>query len=307
MRVYVVLIIIIYVSYVTSFQPKLYRLRFGTTTISLSGRKTGSEAVDPVSRELIKKQKKKKAAKRLILSETIDMETLSPVRDILEAQVPANEPRFLTRQWVNNRTTEIQAELLRSDGEGGLYRKPPMALVRCSRGGKTRALVELALSLKENDPEITAFRVSFNDATFLMQSEQSDPVGALCRRIAFAARKDKNISFDDFSKFSVSEDQIVTWLGDTPVVLLIDEINQLKALSGDNRELGEAFATFLKKHFLSPLNRYLVFSSHTVSVTGKLSDYMESTSNREVKIRQLPLIPKYELSLCICLYFYLSL
>jgi hypothetical protein len=37
-----------------------------------------------------------------------------------------------------------------------------MALVRCSRGGKTRALKEIGLALKEKMPECVVLSVSFN-------------------------------------------------------------------------------------------------------------------------------------------------
>ncbi len=62
-----------------------------------------------------------------------------------------------------------------------------MALVRCSRGGKTRALEEIAHSLRRKRPEISVVFVSFNDDSVIKDWEHADPVAALCRRIAFAA------------------------------------------------------------------------------------------------------------------------
>jgi len=70
-------------------------------------------------------------------------------------------------------------------------------------------------------------------------------------------------------------------LGDTPCVLLIDELNNLN----QSKDLSE----FLRDVFLKSFHRYFVFSSHEVITTGKLVDFMANYSNRDVLIRHLPL------------------
>jgi len=56
-------------------------------------------------------------------------------------------------------------------------------------------------------------------------------------------------------------------------------------------------AQFLKGNFLRKSNRYLVFSSHIISTTGSLSDFMEAHSSyRPVLVEQLPIIPSLQKS-----------
>jgi len=225
----------------------------------------------------------------------LDMKDLLPVKDVVEQPVDAGSTLFLTQVWIDDRVAEIHTEFVRKDGRVGSYRKPPMAVMRCSRGGRTRALIELALRIKSQYPDVTAFRISFSHVTPLEDFEQDDLVGAVCRRIAFEARKDKKTTFDDFLKFSVTEKQIKAWLGDAPLVLFLDRINYAEALSVTDSKVGTEFASFLKKHFLSPRNRYLVFSSNTVHDAKTLPACMESNSYRQVNVRQLPLIPRFDL------------
>ena len=175
-------------------------------------------------------------------------------------------------------------------------RTPPMALVRCSRGGKTRALLETAAAWKKKFPDCAVIYVTFNDYSSIQQWEQSKPVEALCRRIAFSAlrnRDDDNLrtEYEQFFNAHVTADVIVKWLHSTSCILFIDELNNLSSISEDNTQEAVGFAEFLKKNFLSARNRYFVFSSHVVSTTGQLAKYMESSSARGVVIRALPLIP----------------
>ena len=58
-----------------------------------------------------------------------------------------------------------------------------MALVQCSRSGKTRALKEIALALKEQIPECVVLSVSFNAFSCVQKWEQEDPIEELCRRM----------------------------------------------------------------------------------------------------------------------------
>jgi hypothetical protein len=158
-----------------------------------------------------------------------------------------------------------------------------MALVRCSRGVKTRALEELARKLKAQS--IPVVIISLNDHS-LNEWEKAD-VGAVCRRIAFAASRDRDfdcslmIQYERFAK----QEWDVTGLGEQPCVLLIDELNNLPQ--------SALLADFLKRNFVSRANRNLVFSSHVLATNGELAAFMDdsSSSKRGVVLLELPLIP----------------
>jgi hypothetical protein len=77
------------------------------------------------------------------------------------------------------------------DKDEGAERVPPMALVRCSRGGKTRSLRELACLLKTKLPDVAVIFISLNDFSTLETWENNDQIGALCRRIAYMSLKDR--------------------------------------------------------------------------------------------------------------------
>ncbi len=99
-------------------------------------------------------------------------------------------PVFQTREWLGAVVSEIETEFVRADNESGTgHLKPPMALVRGSRGGKSRALVEVASEFKKRHPEACVIRVRLfiSTAEHLDLWEQADLVGAICRRIGFAA------------------------------------------------------------------------------------------------------------------------
>ena len=139
-------------------------------------------------------------------------------------------PPFMMGEWLTERVSEICEQYCMQDAPDGSYRKPPMTLVRCSCGGKTRGLCEMAHALKSKLPDAAILRISLNDATNLSSCEQNDPVGAVCRQIAFAAQLVAPTSFNTFH-VHVSRDDIQTWLRDRPCMLLVDELNKLTALT----------------------------------------------------------------------------
>ncbi len=174
--------------------------------------------------------------------------------------------------------------------ETNLSRVQPLALIRCSRGGKTRVLLELNKMLRERLPDIAVIYVSFNDFSSLEAWEIRDPVSALCRRIAFTALRERTITREGFKVFNhtlVQENDIIQWLGNTPCLLLIDELNLLE-LDCFGAPL---MATFLKETFLCQRGRYFAFSSHVLPSGHGLADFMDSISERGIMIHQLPLIP----------------
>ncbi len=71
------------------------------------------------------------------------------------------EPTFIAPSgWIMDQVNFIIEKYANEDTPS--ERVPPMALVRCSRGGKTRALKEIGLALKEKMPECVVLSVSFN-------------------------------------------------------------------------------------------------------------------------------------------------
>ena len=104
----------------------------------------------------------------------------------------------------------------------------------------------VALHSKLRDAAIIP--ISLHDATNLRSWEQDDPVGAVCRRIAFAAQLVAPTSFDTF-RVHVSRVDIETWLGDLPCILLVDELNKQVALTDRSHPKCTEIGTFLKVFF----------------------------------------------------------
>ena len=81
---------------------------------------------------------------------TFDMAAL--VKTPLEATLlpkPEMPPFVCQRDWLLNVQDTIKTELDNEDKLDGSNRVRPMAFMRCSRGGKTRALFEIAHSLRK--------------------------------------------------------------------------------------------------------------------------------------------------------------
>ena len=167
----------------------------------------------------------------------------------------ATPPSFVAPDgWLDDLCKTVRDEFKILETENP--RVSPVALVRCSRGGKTRALHELAWALRKENATDAIIYVSFNGFTSLEPWEYEQPLEALCRRILFAALGEKDTrSFRDFiESTTANESDVIDWLGNTPCILLAD------------------FAVFLKVTFLVPAGRALVFSSHVISVTETLTN-----------------------------------
>eukprot|EP00978_Attheya_sp_CCMP212_P031343 scaffold118117_cov47-Attheya_sp.AAC.1 len=216
------------------------------------------------------------------------------------AEVPPPElnecspPQFVAPDgWLDNLCDEVMTQFNRQDTENP--RVSPVALVRCSRGGKTRALHELASALRiKNNTNVAIIYVSFNGQTKLLpwENKQSEPplqalLQALCRRIMFAALPvgDKDaISFHSFAESAyIQKVDVMEWLDDTKCILLIDDLNLVETA------MDQEFALFLKDMFMKDVGRALVFSSHVISVNNKLTAFMESPNERAVITKKLPL------------------
>ena len=122
--------------------------------------------------------------------------------DVLVPQwVEENPPIFTAGpNWLVDICNTISDRIKWTDG--GLRRVAPLCLARCSCGGKTRALHEIAIRLKEILPDTAVIYVTFKDFSDLNDKDQKDPIGALCRRIAFAAleRRDFQNSKEQYQK-----------------------------------------------------------------------------------------------------------
>lgn len=219
-----------------------------------------------------------------------------------------NKPAFVSTEEFDRIATEVQPYFLESNddksrddevnnvGEEGFNRTPPMALVRCSRGGKTRALTEIAKRLR---PELTpcVIFVTFNEWSPLRVEEQDNPLLALCRRIAFVASKDfqpKSESWDCFyqGRFNVVPEDIETWLDEKPAVLIVDELNNLRELTKKKSAVAEAFGSFIKRNFLDKKSRYFIFSSHILGALEFFSLYIDPSfgSTRTVLLQEVPIV-----------------
>jgi hypothetical protein len=100
------------------------------------------------------------------------------------------DPPFISKPKWLKRTVKLILKHFNAKDEGA-ERVPPMALVRCSRGGKTRSLRELACLLKTKLPDVAVIFISLNDFSTLETWENNDQIGALCRRIAYMSLKDR--------------------------------------------------------------------------------------------------------------------
>lgn len=224
----------------------------------------------------------------------LDFELLVSPLEVLPFEVDKDDPPFCAEEgWLDARVVELTRWL--NAVEGNSNRVPPAAFIRCSRGGKTRTLLELNKMLRAKYPQVAVVYISFNNFSSLASWEHRDPLGALCRRIAFAALKQRDATRAGFKVFrptSVRESDIISWLGATPCMLLIDELNV--GLDGVEASDVAPLVQFLKDNFLFTQGRYFAFSSHVVPGGRGLADFMDSVSERGIVIHQLPLIPSME-------------
>ena len=114
--------------------------------------------------------------------------------------------------------------------------------------------------------------------TLTSWENQQNPLVALCVRIAYAVRNQRqdnmaSISFEQFRTFyQVDPTSLLHWLKEKPCILIIDELDQLNV----TRDV----ALFLKKNFLIPAGRGLVFTSTTVAfnaIFASLTDESDGT------------------------------
>ena len=196
------------------------------------------------------------------------------------------EDFFAPEGWLGAaaRTVLQQADLRETNNP----RVSPIALVRCSRGGKTRSMVELAGEVRRQDPSYGIVFISFNTDTPLGDKKTNNPTGELCVRIAFAAYKQRKQPGDEegfvefYKAYNVDNEWVESWLGNSKCILFVDELNMLEEC------IGSDTVAFLKRNFLLREGRGLVFSSHVAQLSQDLSVFMDSRSDRKVVTIPLP-------------------
>ena len=227
---------------------------------------------------------------------------LNAVDSIPPPPLDSSDPEFVSEDgWLDQVTILLRDEFRRSDtSQARDGRVRPLALVGCSRSGKTRALKELARHLKHVLSTGVIF-VSFNDYSHVTVEDEKNPLQALCKRIAFEATckettlKGKRVAYElfDSEEYIFNPVALSRWLGVTPVVLLIDELNSLKSATKLGTTKAKEFGDFIRRKFLVGENRYTVFSTHTLSTLHLFVEVVDSSdsSDRTVRLHSLPLIP----------------
>ena len=227
--------------------------------------------------------------------------------DVLHPPSKPKTPLFVCQDdWLEDVKYTVERQVAVADGdEGEDFRVEPMALVRCSRGGKTRALYEIAnLGIRYGEERVTVIFVSLNDFSPLDHDDQEDPLQALLLRIAFAAlrsrnaagRKGKTLSqqFSEFREenYAITKTDILLWLGDSPALLVVDELNNLDELTVKKSPKATEFAAFVKEFFLKTQGRYFIFSTHILSSLECFGVFLDPSkaSERNVVLQEPPLV-----------------
>lgn len=201
------------------------------------------------------------------------------------SEMPKEQPEdglkpFIGQAWLG---TTLNLLLDHKDRDDKQNKRPlPLALVRCSRGGKTRAIKELMLRIPPKRAK--GIYISFNNETpICLQEYFKDPVQEFYDRIGFAAQRGR-LSWSDFrDTYHVDSKSIKDWLGETDCILFVDELNLLTSVSAELTKV-------LKTHFLVSKGRVFCFSSHLATTSPALKEFTPNPSNRETILQQLPLI-----------------
>ncbi|GKY92129.1 hypothetical protein MPSEU_000184300 [Mayamaea pseudoterrestris] len=187
----------------------------------------------------------------------------------------------------------------------GDERVPPMALVGCSRSGKTALLEEIATRLPDylaahGSEPVAIIMITFNDYSPVSLIDHEGALQALGRRLLFSINvkeTERNQAFNYYVKaydtfrrknYVIALDDIMEWLDGFRVILLIDELNNLDLKhSGDQSEVGD----FLRAYFLDDTGRYLVLTSHELGSVDSFADIIDTSkgSSRDVIVQHLPL------------------
>ncbi|CEM05299.1 unnamed protein product [Vitrella brassicaformis CCMP3155] len=234
-----------------------------------------------------------------------DLLDLDKLHDKTRAGVPSIYPAAGSPEYfVGNDHLEFTATLAKItywyERDGFNPRIPPMAVTRHVRGGKTRFLQEIGMALHKKGVPVVL--ISFNDQTAKIERLEEDASleQQLLWRISWAAATDeaRELMDNDFKlwveRMVPSYEVVRERLERQNCVLLIDELNKLITDDLRDKQEGKDLADLLKRRFVDPLGRYLVFSSHITATGNKLVKFMHSPSDRDVIRPRLPIIKTLE-------------
>jgi hypothetical protein len=137
-------------------------------------------------------------------------------------------------------------------------RVAPVIFSLLARGGKTTTLSYLFDELKKSG-RYSPILISFNGSSYFQLYEGESKKAAILRLIAAQLCGETAPA-----KIECDEKASDAYLGDAPVVLLVDELNALQC------PLESDAGLLLRKMFLDKRNRFLVFSTHVPMVVDAL-------------------------------------
>lgn len=210
--------------------------------------------------------------------------------DMCGSTADLDELEFVGEGWLEKTMRLVTPLINQTDAGAGGKRVTPGALIGQSRSGKTRAMLEIGRQLRKDG--LGVIFVSFNDGTPYEKNESSSLRESLLARIAYAIAKPEVIdgkTLHDKSKlrFTTTEDDVLTWLANNKVVLLIDELNA--AVQPDDPQADEV-ADFLRKNFISTKGRLFIFTTHFANTREVFELIGGKPSGRVVRVLTFPLI-----------------
>lgn len=208
----------------------------------------------------------------------------------------------------------IRDWVVRESDMSGTLRKPPLVISRMARGGKTTLLQGIFDALKRDGDSYYPMIISFNESSGFQRLQNETSLHALLRLISSqlltsppSSASASASSLSSPSSPPISSMEMIQHINEEiqrkqgRFILLIDEINRL------GLPLDVTASDFLKKHFLDPLNFYLVVTSHVLfdidTQIPTLTTVLSGGSYREYKTVPLPLsfdLNQYHLMSPIC-------
>ena len=130
------------------------------------------------------------------------------------------------------------------------YRKAPLVISRCPRGGKTTLLSNLHSKLSQQG--LLCLSVSFNGVSGFIRNNDETDADALYRVVTNQLIRNINPQMPRQANWELLDAHI----GTSKFVILIDEVNALTPM------IGAQLAFVLKKYFLDKKDRFLVLTTH---------------------------------------------
>ena len=237
---------------------------------------------------------------------TFPYHTLPSPEEVPIPPVESTEPTFIAQDdWMERLTDKVAQEFLAGDHKRPSRRVEPMALVGCSRSGKSRALREIAQRLKTTIPKVTGkpviiIMVTFGDYSPIVRPDDEDPLQALLQRMVFEvqstsqANKESAYLLFRSKNYYIDEAQIWQhWLDDAQAILLIDELNNLLPNANDTH----LFGAFIRSQFVIRPGRYLIFSTNIRSTLRSFVNVVDnSPSGRDAMLQMLPTVQNLSLA-----------